>query len=459
MTAVGLMTSVDDLLIAGGTVLTLGPAGVIEGSVYVVDGRIAEVPSDRRRACTVIDAAGRLVLPGFVQAHIHLCQTLFRGLADDMDVVEWLRQRIWPLEQAHDETSLRASAELGIAELLLGGTTSVLSMETTRYTSASFEAAAALGIRARIGPALMDRLEPGTEMVGMSTEETVRALTELFGPWHGADNGRLGVAASPRGPRNATPALWAACVALSAEHGLVLHTHVNENEEQAELLGLEPDGRDVYALERYGALGPSLVMAHGVWLDAGERELVRQRGAHICHCPSSNLKLASGVAPVPDYLDLGINVALGADGAPCNNTLSALGEMRLAALLHKPRFGPRAMPAERVLEMATMGGARAMGLADQIGSVEPGKRADVIVISREGAHSRPVSGGHPAGDVVYTCRDEDITDVVVDGRHVVGDGALLTASMSRIAAVAERQRVAVLKRSGLLPHQPVGSDR
>jgi cytosine/adenosine deaminase-related metal-dependent hydrolase len=440
-------------------VLTVGSAGIVEGSVYVVDGRIAELPSARRRAATVIDASGRLVLPGFVQAHVHLCQTLFRGLADDMDVVQWLRQRIWPLEQAHDEASLRASAELGIAELLLGGTTTVLSMETTRHTHASLEAAADLGIRARIGPALMDRLEPGTEMIGTTTEEAVAAVTELLGPWHGAENGRLGVAASPRGPRNATPELWTACVALAAEYGLVLHTHVNENQQQAELLAQDPDGRDVYALERYGALGPSLVMAHGVWLDTGERELVERRGAHICHCPSSNLKLASGVAPIPEYLERGINVALGADGAPCSNTLSALGEMRLAALLHKPRFGPRALPAQRVLEMATMGGARALGLADQIGSVEPGKRADLIVISREGAHARPVTGGDPAGDVVYACRDEDVTDVVVDGRHVVGGGRLLTASMASIAAAAERERVAVLSRSSLLPAQPAGSDR
>jgi cytosine/adenosine deaminase-related metal-dependent hydrolase len=443
------MSGMADLLITGGTVLTVGPAGVVEGAVYVVDGRIAELPSDRRRAATVIDATGRLVLPGFVQAHIHLCQTLFRGLADDMDVVQWLRERIWPLEQAHDEASLRASAELGVAELLLGGTTSILSMETTRHTHASFEAAAALGIRARIGPALMDRREPGTEMIGMTTEDSVRELTDLLGPWHGAAGGRLGVAASPRGPRNATPELWAACIALSTEHGLVLHTHVNENKEQAELLARGPDGRDVYALERYGALGPSLVMAHGVWLDTGERDLVRERGAHICHCPSSNLKLASGIAPIPDYLDAGINVALGADGAPCSNTLSAMGEMRLAGLLHKPRFGSRAMPAGRVLEMATMGGARALGLAAEIGSVEPGKRADLVVIGRERAHSRPMTGGDLAGAVVYSSRDEDVTDVVVDGRHVVGGGELLTASMSRIAAAAERERVAVLTRSGL----------
>ena len=449
----------DDLLVAGGTVVTGGPAGVVQGSVYVSSGRITEVPSHRRAATTVIDATDCLVVPGFVQAHLHLCQTLFRGLADDMDVVEWLRERIWPLEQAHDHASMRASAELGIAELLLGGTTTVLSMETTRYTDAAFEAAAALGIRARIGPALMDRFEPGTEMIGTATDEAIADLRALVDDWNGTRGGRLGVAVSPRGPRNATPELWATCVELARRHGLVMHTHVNENRAQAELLARDSAGRDIFALDRYGALGPALVMAHGVWLEEGERELVRDRGAHICHCPSSNLKLASGIAPIPEYLDMGINVALGTDGAPCSNTLSALEEMRLAGLLHKPRYGPRALPASVVVDMATMGGARALGLAAEIGSIEPGKRADLVVIGRRSAHCRPVTGGHPASEVVYTSRDEDVTDVVVDGRHVVAGGELLTASLSEIMATAERERVRLLGRAGMATAVSPGATR
>lgn len=439
----------DDLLVTGGTVLTGGPAGIVQGSVYASGGRFEEVPSNRRTAATVIDAEGCLVVPGFVQAHVHLCQTVFRGLADDMDVVQWLRERIWPLEQAHDHASLKASAELGIAELLLGGTTTVLSMESIRHTDASFEAAAALGIRARIGPALMDRFEPGTEMIGTGTEEAIADLTSLVERWHGAEDGRLGVAASPRGPRNATPELWATCVELAARHDLVMHTHVNENREQAERLARERDGRDIYALDRYGALGPRLVMAHGVWLEEGERDLVRARGAHICHCPSSNLKLASGIAPIPDYLAQGINVALGTDGAPCSNTLSALDEMRLAGLLHKPRYGPRAMPAGAVLDMATMGGARALGLDREIGTIEVGKQADLVVIARQGPHSRPVAGGDPHSDLVYACRDEDVTDVVVGGRAVVVGGRLLTASLPEILTRAESERVSLLDRAGM----------
>jgi cytosine/adenosine deaminase-related metal-dependent hydrolase len=238
-----------------------------------------------------------------------------------------------------------------------------------------------------------------------------------------------------------------------------MHTHVNENRAQAELLARDSAGRDIFALDRYGALGPALVMAHGVWLEERERELVRDRGAHICHCPSSNLKLASGIAPIPDYLDMGINVALGTDGAPCSNTLSALDEMRLAGLLHKPRYGPRALPATAVLDMATMGGARALGLAGEIGSIEVGKRADLVVIGRQRPHCRPVAGGHPASEVVYACRDQDVTDVVVDGRHVVAGGELLTASVSEIMARAEKERVSLLGRAGLATPTEPGARR
>jgi 5-methylthioadenosine/S-adenosylhomocysteine deaminase len=389
------------------------------------------------------------VLPGFVQAHVHLCQTLFRGLADDLDVVEWLRQRVWPLEQAHDEASVHASAELSIAELLLGGTTTVLGMETTRYTEVAFGAAADLGIRATLGAALMDRVEPGTEMIGQTTEEARHVLTELADDWHGTEDGRLRVAASPRGPRNATPELWGEVVEIAAQRELVLHTHVNENRQQAERVAAEPGGRDVYALDGWGALGPSLVMAHSVWLDEGEVDLVAQRGAHVCHCPSANLKLASGIAPIPQYLGRGINVALGADGAACNNFLSMWNEMRLAAMLHAPRYGPGALSARRAFEMATLGGAQALGLGGQVGSLQPGRRADLVVVRRDGVHCAPSPTGPIYSEIVHSHTAADVRDVVVDGQVVVADGALTRRPLADIRRVAVEQRQALWHRAGL----------
>jgi 5-methylthioadenosine/S-adenosylhomocysteine deaminase len=438
-----------DLLIRGGTVLTLGPLGVVQGDLYVVEGKIAELPSRRLEADTVIDAAGCLVIPGFVQAHIHLCQTLFRGLADDMNVIDWLRERVWPLEQAHDAASLHASAALGVAEMLLSGTTSVLSIETAWFTDSAFQAAQELGIRAIIGPALMDLREPGTEIVGQTTDEAISEVRRLVERWHGAEGGRLGVGVSPRGPRNATPDLWRECVSLAEEADLRLHTHVNENREQADRLGQGPDGRDVYALDEYGALSHRMVMAHCVWLDGGEKMLVRARGAHVCHCPSANLKLASGLAPVVEYLQAGVNVGLGADGAACNNHLDAFEELRLAALIHKPRYGPTAVPAARALDMATMGGARALGLGHQVGSLELGKRADVVVLRRDAVHAAPSAGASLASQIVFAHTSADVKTVVVDGRVVVDEGRLVSGDQDAIRLEAERQRQAIIERAGL----------
>jgi 5-methylthioadenosine/S-adenosylhomocysteine deaminase len=436
--------------------LTMAPdRPVVIGDLAVQDGRIVALGEVTDSGRTELDAHGAVVLPGLVQAHVHLCQTLFRGVSDDCDVVDWLFRWIWPLEQQHDAASMRASCRLAVAELLLSGTTAALTMESVRHTDLAFEAARDLGLRATIGKALMDRREVGTEMYGEDTASALADLERLVRTWHGAADGRLRVAVSPRGPRNATPELWRRAVAIAAEHGLTLHTHVDENREQAERVALSGEGRDVVALDSWGALGPSLVMAHCVWPDEQELALMQERKPHVCHCPSANLKLASGIAPIPEYRQRGINVALGCDGAACNNMLDAFQEIRLAALLHKPRLGPQTLPAAEVLEMATMGGARALGLDDEIGSLEIGKRADLVVLAAPGLHNTPYRAAEAsapdaverwASPVVYSSSGRDVRSVVVDGRLVVRDGVLLTADAAEVAAEAEEQREAILAR-------------
>ncbi len=441
-----------ELAIRGATILTVAPdrttaEATIEGDVVVDGGRIVAVgPGEGDGAAEQVDATGCIVVPGFVQAHVHLCQTLFRGLADDQDVIDWLRERVWPLERGHDAASMRASCELGIAELLLGGTTSVLSMESIAHTTESYAAAERMGIRATIGKALMDRWEPGTEMVGESTDDAWDDQVALIERWHGAGGGRVRAALSPRGPRNATPEMWRRCVELADELDLRLHTHVDENHDQAERFEATDEGRDVVALHSWGALDDRLVMAHCVWLDEQERELIRRHGPHVCHCPSANLKLASGIAQIPELLADGVNVALGADGAACNNRLDQFEEMRLAALVHKPRCGPRSMPAGTVLEMATMGGARALGLQDEVGSIEVGKLADLVVVDPSGPHVRPGPGSAPEVRLVYGARASDVRDVFVGGRAVVRDRRLLTADLDAVVAEADVQRTALLSR-------------
>ena len=438
-----------DLVVGGGVVVPSAHAEPFVGDVVVEGGRIAAAGPGLGpvTAAEQVDASGCLVIPGLVQAHVHLCQTLLRGLADDMEVIEWLRRRVWPLEQAHDHRSLHASAMLAVAELLTGGTTAALTMESDRHTGAAFEAAQELGIRATIGKALMDRYEPGTEMEVPDSDTAWADQMDLFETWHGSAGGRLRVALSPRGPRNATADTWRRCVALADEADLRLHTHVNENRAQADLLGASPEGRDLEALASWGALSPRLVMAHAVWLSDHERDLARRHRPHVCHCPSANLKLASGFAPVPGYLADGLSVAIGADGAPCNNRLDAFEEMRLAALIHKPAAGPRAVPARVAFDMATMGGARALALEREVGSIEAGKRADLAVVRRDRLHSTPAGGADVYSELVYAHTASDVDTVVVDGRLVVAAGRLLTGDESAIQAEAETQQSALVARA------------
>ena len=378
-----------------------------------------------------------VILPGLVQAHIHLCQTLFRGLADDLSLENWLTQRIWPLEAAHTEGSIYASAMLGAAELLLGGTTAILDMETVRHTGAAFEALESIGLRATVGKCLMDAPSNPAAL----RENADKALTEssdLCSRWHGAAGGRLRYCFAPRFAPSCTGPLLRAVSDLAEKAGAVIHTHAAETLAELDTVKRETGHDEIAYLDSVGISGPRSALAHCVWVDTdGIARLARQQ-TNVVHCPSSNLKLGSGLAPVPEMLQAGCRVAIGADGAPCNNRLDAFAEMRLAALLHKPRLGPEVMPAAQVLELATLGGARALGLESEIGSIEVGKRADLIVLDLDGPHAQP-DGAELVSRIVYSARAADVRHVVVDGRIVVRDGVLKTADLSKIRATANTE--------------------
>ncbi|WP_283139541.1 amidohydrolase [Rhizohabitans arisaemae] len=427
-------------VIRGGAVLTMGPPGFLRGDVAVEGNRIAEVGRvSPGKADVEIDASGCWVLPGFVQTHVHLCQTLFRGLAEDLDVMEWLDRWIWPLEQALDREATAASARWGIAQLLLSGTTAFNAMETARHTDAVFEAAADLGARAVVGKALMDRREPGTDLLGETTDEALADLTRLVDRWHGAADGRLRASVAPRAPSSATERMWRDGLELARRRRLVVHTHVNENRGQAELVSDFNGGRDVEVLDGLGALGPRTVLAHCVWLTDQEMSLLAWSGTNVAHCPTANLKLGSGVAPVPELLARGVNVGIGTDGAACNNSLDALDEMRMAALVHRPRSGAGAMGAQRALTLGTVAGARALGL--DAGTVEVGRLADIVVMrTPEAGHLHETAD--PATHVVFA-PDRRVTAVLVDGRVVVEDGELVHGCLRDIErdAFAARRRV------------------
>lgn len=437
------------ILIKNGLVITMDAARtVVAAPIYIEGSHIQEFPSTRKTAETVIDATDMLVLPGFVQTHVHLCQVLFRGLADDMDVIDWLRLRIWPLEQAHDAESLYDSARLGIGEMLRGGTTTALTMESVKHTESAFEAILETGFRAITGKAMMDRREVGTEMLGEERDASLRASLSLLEAYHGRGDGRVGYAFCPRGTRNCTDGLWKEVRRLADLHSVLVHSHAGENEAQTERLASD-GGTEIRFLHGLGVTGPNLVLAHCIWLDDEELDLLARTGTKVAHCPSANMKLASGFARVPEMLERGVQVGLGADGAPCNNNLDMFHEMRLASLIHKPRYGARSMPASRVLEMATLGGARALGLDKQIGSIEVGKLADLILLQRTGLHNQPNVGSDPVSQVVYQHQAADVDTVVVNGEVLLRQGSFLNLDVDEVRERAARSAARVAQRAGI----------
>jgi len=413
------------ILIKGGTVVTMDARErVLDADVLVRDGRVERVGEVDAGADETIDARGCVVLPGFVQTHVHLCQTLFRGAADDLELIDWLKERVWPLEAAHDARSIRASARLAVAELVKGGTTCALTMETVRHTEEVFRVVAETGFRATVGKCMMDQGEGVPAGLQEEAENSIAESLALLDEWHGAAEGRVRYCFAPRFAVSCTRGLLERVARLARERGVMVHTHASESRAEIELVERQTGRRNVEYLDEVGIKGPHVALAHCVHLSEGELNLLAGAGTHVAHCPSSNLKLGSGVAPVAEMLERGISVSLGADGAPCNNRLDMFTEMRTAALLQKVTRGPSALPAARVLRMATLDGARALGLGDEIGSVEEGKRADLTVVNLKKLHLTPRPD--VISTVVYAAEASDVRTVLVDGRILMRDGALTT---------------------------------
>ena len=422
---------------------------VVAGSVSIRDGRIASVgqePSDRHD--TVIDAEGGYLLPGFIQTHIHLCQTLFRGYADDLRLMDWLRTRIWPMEAAHTPASLRAAARLACLELLRSGTTAILTMETVHDTDAVFEAVTETGIRATIGKCMMDAPDTGAPV--RLREETRRSIDEsasLHRRWHNTAGGRIRAAFAPRFAISCSRALLEGVAVLSRDEHALVHTHASEQQEELEIIRRATGRSNVEYLQHVGLASPRLNVAHCVWVDEGEIALLAEHDVKVTHCPGSNLKLGSGIAPVSEMHARGVCVSLGADGAACNNHLDMFGEMRLAAMLQATASQPGALTARQALWMATRNGARALGLDGEIGSIEAGRRADLIVIDGCATHFAP--DPDPFSTIVYAARPEDVRMAMIDGEVLVGDGQAARLDARSIRDEANREARALARRAGL----------
>ena len=438
------------LLIRGGTVLTLNDHwDVIEGDVSIRDGRIAAIgPNLTGAHDRVVDARGGYILPGLIQTHIHLCQTLFRGYADDLTLMDWLRTRVWPMEAAHTPDTLRAATRLATTELLSSGTTSVLTMETVHDTDVVFEEVAASGMRATIGKCMMDFDAQVPKRLQEETRQSIDESVAIHTRWDGAANGRLHAAFAPRFAVSCSRDLLEAVAGLSHQHHALVHTHASESREEIAIVRKATGARtNIEYLATVKLASPHLCAAHCVWVDEQDQQVLADHDVKVMHCPGSNLKLGSGIAPVPEMRARGITVSLGADGAACNNRLDMFEEMRLAALLQAMRKQPGILPARDVLWMATRAGARTLGLEDQIGSLEVGKRADVIVVDRDRPHLAP--GPDPYSTLVYAVRGSDVRTTIVDGELLVDEFAPVRVDRREIAIEARAAAQALASRARL----------
>ena len=431
-----------DLAIHARYVVPVEPEGVLERHTLVVDGGriVALVPSDEARRAyaprQAVELATHVLMPGLVNAHAHSAMTLLRGIADDMPLKAWLEDHIWPREGKHVSPEfVRDGTLVACAEMLAGGITCCNDMYF--YPDASARAYEEAGMRAMIGLPVLDFPTP----YAPDADGYLRA--GLAARDHHKHARRLAFSLAPHAPYTVGDESLAKVLTFAQELDLPIQTHVQETRAERDDALAATGATPLARLDRLGLTGPSFVAIHAVHPGPGDIEILARQACHVAHCPASNMKLASGAAPVAAYLEAGINVAIGTDGAASNNRIDLFAEMRLASLLAKVTTGDAsALPAATVVRMATLGGARAMGLDGRIGSLVAGKDADVIAVDLAAPALAPCYD--PVSHLVHAVGREHVTDVWIEGERLYADGALVRLDAAAIDARAGlwRDRIA-----------------
>lgn len=423
-----------DTLIAHGVVLpSAGEAEPIwDGFVAVKDGTVSalgamsDLPADLR-AADVLDARGGVVMPGLINTHTHLAMTVFRGLADDLPLMTWLQDHIFPAEAAHVNGELVYwGAKLACAEMLLSGTTGLA--DGYFYEDQAALAVEEAGLRAVLGQGVLDFPAPGSP----DPTRNLDVAEEFIRRWRDASP-RIQPSVFCHSPYTCSPETLTRGKDLARRTGTLFQIHVAETRDEVERIKAERGRSPVRYLDDLGILDESTLAVHGVHIDDADIDILAERRTPMAICVESNMKLASGAAPVSRLLERGVRVSLGTDGAASNNDLNMFGEMRSLALLHKVRgLDPTVLPAGRVLSLAVSGGADALGWSETVGRLAPGCRADLIVLQPDQAHFHPLY--HPASHVVYAAAGGEVSAVLVDGRALVRDGRLLTLDLEEVLA-------------------------
>lgn len=449
----------NNILIAGGSIVTVDDNGQVfdPGYIFVEGDRITNLGAGiapetlRNRADTIIDATHSAVMPGMVNAHTHLFQTMIRGLADDKPLIEWLRTAIWPVARALTEEEAYLAAMIGLVENIRGGATAIVDHQYIHTDPHNDDgvcrAAEELGVRLMLarGWADMDYHEAFMETPERIVSETKR----LYDAWHGAAEGRIRLAFGPLIPWGCSDETMQRTYALAKAWGIGTHIHVAETKEEVDINLAKRGNRHIEWLASLEALDPSVQLVHSVWVEDNEIDLIAQSGAVVVHCPVSNMYLASGVAPIPAMRTQDIPVALATDGPGSNNNQDMLEVLKTTALLHKvANLDAMALLPEDVLWMACRGGAAAFGQPTLIGSLEVGKKADIVVVDLNTVRAMPVHRATSA--LVYNASGGDVDTVIVDGRILMRDKRILCIDEAALLAQARAACTRLFKRAGMV---------
>lgn len=420
-----------DFLIVNGLVVTMDAEFRVfeKGAIAVSEGQIIGIGASGDllksfNARQMIDATGKLVLPGLINAHTHSPMTIFRGYADDLHLKEWLYDHIFPIESEFvTPENVRTGTRLAIAEMLLSGTTTFNDMYY--YVEEMAKVVDQVGVRAVLTESLIDFPAPNNP----SPEHCIKMSEALIKKWEHHPLITIGVSAHAL--YTTSPEVIKKGKELADKYQLPFNIHVAETRGEYELTQKEYGMTPVEFLDSIGVLGPNVIAAHSVHLTPGDIAIYARHGVGVAHNPQCNMKLASGVAPVPAFLKAGVKVGIGTDGVASNNDLDLFDEVRTAAFLHKLTCkNPTVLDAQTALELITIGGARVLGLDDKVGSLEVGKRADIIILDMDQPHAHPVYNIYSL--IIYSLRGSDVETVMVDGKLMVQNRKLVTLDLDRL---------------------------
>ncbi|MEM2896435.1 MAG: amidohydrolase [Candidatus Bathyarchaeia archaeon] len=445
-----------DLLIKNGKIVTMDNERTIidSGSIAIEEGKIIAVgKSDaltkEYKSEFTVDAKDKIVIPGLINTHTHLYQNLLKGMTDSLTLVDWISEVLYPLSHVANEDLQAGRYDIGyygalmaFLEMLRSGTTCFVGMDGPNPFIC--KAAKEIGIRGIHSLVMVDIWIP--EDVRLPVEKQVELSKEIITKWHGAENGRIKCMIGPSTPFCCTEEFLLECKRISDKHNLWLNIHMSETEYEVKLIKDNYGKRPAEFLNDIGFLSPKLLAVHCVHLDEKEIRILKSKDVKVSHNPESNMKLASGIAPIIKMLNSGITVGLATDGSASNDNLDMFEAMRTAAFLHKLSTGnPRVISAQKVLEMATIDAARAIGLSDEVGSIEVGKKADITIINAKKASLQPIHD--VVQTLVYCASGADVATVIIDGKIIFDEGRIITLDEEKIIEKANEVALDTMRRA------------